>query len=249
MKAAPKPSAPMPALSQFQKFTMTRWPRAELKNAPYNPRTLTTQARKLLTKNLKTVGLLAPIVVNSTTSHILAGHQKLAILDVLEGTKAYALDVSVVKLPPKREREQNVFMNNPAAMGAWDLAALGKLLPDLDVEATGFGQLELESLLGLEGKGLFSEETQSAETQAAVGDIADMKAAREEEQAAAKGRREKMRKTTADEHEEENTERIIYVMCPSVKAREAAVGRLGFPKNTRYVPVKELLALIGGKGL
>lgn len=135
-----------PRISRFQKFTVERWRRTEIKNAPYNPRTIDSYAKKKLAANLKKIGLLETLVVNRRTGNLVSGHQRLACLDVLEGTSDYMLDVSVVELTEKQEREQNIFMNNPGAQGAWDVQALGEVLKDLEIEATGFDKMDLEVL-------------------------------------------------------------------------------------------------------
>jgi ParB-like chromosome segregation protein Spo0J len=187
------PKAPKDlALCPFQKFVVERWDRRKIKNAPYNPRTISKDAQKRLAAKIKKRGLLQAVTVNATTCNLVGGHKRLAILDALMGTSAYLLDVCVVKLTPKQEREENVAFNNPALAGDWDLAALADVLPGLDLEETGFEALELEALLGTQGKGLFSEEEQPPEVQDVVDDLDEMAGAREEEAAAAKDRRQKM---------------------------------------------------------
>lgn len=119
---------------------MRRMRREELQGAPYNPRTITPQAKRALRANLETVGLLGPVVWNERTGLVVGGHQRLASLDALEGRSDYLLDVSVVSLDEKAEREQNVFLNNANTQGTWDLDALGALLKgdDFDIAASGF---------------------------------------------------------------------------------------------------------------
>lgn len=134
--------------TKTQKFRVECWQRESIKNAPYNPRTLDSYARKKLDKNLRKVGLLEPIVVNAKTGNIVSGHQRLACIDAIEGKSDYTIDVSVVELSPKQEREQNIFFNNPSAQGEWDLDKLGKLLkcPDVELEATGFDPTDIQTM-------------------------------------------------------------------------------------------------------
>lgn len=148
-KQAPKDLA----LCPYQKFEVERWDRRKIKNAPYNPRTITKDAQKRLQAKIKKRGLLQAVTVNRVTNNLVGGHKRLAILDALMGTSAYLLDVCVVKLTPQQEREENIAFNNPALQGDWDLAALADVLPDLDIEETGFDNVGLEALLGEQGEG------------------------------------------------------------------------------------------------
>lgn len=140
-------------LTRFQKFTMERWNRPDIKNAPYNPRKIDSFARKKLRSFIKSFGLLAPITVNRRTGNIVGGHMRLAATDALEGPKKagrYSMDVAVVDLTEKEEREANIALNNPLMQGEWDVPLLGKLLgetsPELKIDTAiaGFEPLELQ---------------------------------------------------------------------------------------------------------
>jgi hypothetical protein len=87
--------------------------------------------------------------VNKRTGRVVSGHQRLNALDALEGTQDYHLDVTVVDLTEKEEREQNVFLNAGDAQGAFDEEMLGKLLAEaeLDVERIGLDVTTIEDLL------------------------------------------------------------------------------------------------------
>lgn len=125
---------------------MRRVHRSQLQNAAYNPRKIDKRAREKLRKNLKTVGLVEALTWNETTGNLLAGHQRIALLDSLEGSQDYMLDVSVVRMDEKTERQQNVFMNNPSTQGDYDLTALASLLKgdDFKPEDAGFDRMDLE---------------------------------------------------------------------------------------------------------
>jgi hypothetical protein len=124
--------------------------RRQIKNAEYNPRVISDAAKKKLRENIRKVGIVAPIIWNKTTGNCLGGHQRLAVLDALEGTDDYELTIAQVEMDAKTEKEQNVFLNNAAAQGDWDLEKLGALFKDgeLDLEGTGFDLAELHQLFG-----------------------------------------------------------------------------------------------------
>jgi len=136
-------------LTKTQGFVIERWKRSDIKNAPYNPRVIAPEARKRLMANLGKFGHMAPITVNRKTGNLVGGHQRLAATDAIEGSKDYLLDVAVVELSVADEKNQNIFLNNTAAQGEWDLGALTELLKDTDVDYTvaGFSNVDLEVLL------------------------------------------------------------------------------------------------------
>lgn len=178
---------------------MVRVRRSELKGAAYNPRSISAEAARRLRENLRKRGLLGPaIVVNRPTMTVIAGHKRLELLDLLEQGADYYIDVTMVELTPKEEREQNVFMNNTSTQGEFDLALFEQLLKEpeikLEPEGMGFDILELEDLLGPEAIGSLvpppSEEQKEASKSAAevAAEIAAIKAAKKE--AAAQSRAE-----------------------------------------------------------
>src|SRR5437870_10139803 len=99
-------------------------PLAALKPAPYNPRQRlkpTDPRYQKLAASLREFGLVEPLVWNETTGHVVGGHARLAILKSLG---ADTVPVSVVRLPPEREKALNVVLNNHEAQGRFDTAKL-----------------------------------------------------------------------------------------------------------------------------
>jgi hypothetical protein len=106
---------------------------SEIRAAEYNPRTITPEALKLIRENIKRVGL-----------NVLSGHQRLACLDVLNGKKEdYEITVSLVELTEQQEKEQNIFMNNPFAMGEYDQEKLPELLKGINIDFSGFSAADV----------------------------------------------------------------------------------------------------------
>jgi hypothetical protein len=234
------------ALCPFQKFVVERWDRARIKNAAYNPRIISKDAEKRLRDKLRTRGLLQAVTVNRKTGNLVGGHKRLAILDALMKGVGYLLDVCVVSLTPKQEKEENIAFNNLSLQGDWDLALLADVLPEVDIDEAGFTQVGLEAILGEAAEGLFSEAEQSEETQAAVEDLDELAEARAEEQAAAKERRQKMReKGRADR---EDTARVAMIVFPNRKAKDAWLESIGLEAGTRYVDTSIAKRLVLRKG-
>lgn len=133
-----------------EKFEMLELHRSQLKGAPYNPRTLSDKARDHLKANIKKVGIIQPPIWNKRSGNIVGGHQRLAMLDAIEGTNDYRLTVAVVDFDSKTEKEQNIFLNNVNAMGDWDLEKLKDLFKEGEVDAllAGFDMAEIYQLFG-----------------------------------------------------------------------------------------------------
>ena len=127
-------------------------PIEKLRPAPYNPRldlARTDPRYRKLQRSLRDFGLVEPLVWNQRTGHVVGGHQRLKILREL-GTKE--VPVSIVDLPPEREKALNLVLNNREAQADWDVARLEAILtelsesPELDFHETGFERRHLELL-------------------------------------------------------------------------------------------------------
>lgn len=127
--------------------------RSQIQLAWYNPRKISNDARKRLKRNLKDKGLLGGIVWNEKTGNLVAGHQKLSIIDEVEKYNPntyendYEIRVEVVNLSEKEEKEQNVFMNSPSAQGEYDNDLLADLMKDIDYEVAGLTQEDINILI------------------------------------------------------------------------------------------------------
>jgi hypothetical protein len=131
-----------------QRFEYREIERAAITPAPYNPRTMSADAEQRLRANLARVGLLTTLVWNERTGHLVGGHQRLRLLDELEGGTAYRLGVAVIDVDDARERELNVFLNNTWAQGEFNADALLALIAEAGGEesvitAMGFTAPEL----------------------------------------------------------------------------------------------------------
>ncbi len=140
----------MPALHASEKWVPRQIRRSDIKNAPYNPRYITEQAKKRLRLALAKTGLIGPITWNKRTSNIVGGHQRLAGLDAIAHRKAYSLTVAEVDMSEAEEIAANILLNNPETQGQWDFEKLGDLLkkPELDLEAAGMGSADVYRIIG-----------------------------------------------------------------------------------------------------
>lgn len=110
---------------------------ADLMPAPYNPRTISSEALAGLRASVERFGLVEPVVWNRRTGHVVGGHQRLKALQALGET---ATQVVVVDLDEIEEKALNVALNSPAIAGEFTpelhalLAEIEAALPDLSDE-------------------------------------------------------------------------------------------------------------------
>ena len=134
--------------------------RSQINLADYNPRRITAEARKLLKKNLETVGLMGGIIWNKTTGNLVSGHQRLSLLDkdnkykpATDGNPPendYELEVVEVELSIEEEKKQNIFLNNQNAQGMFDTDKLKVVMEDIKFdEDTGFSKKQSMSIFGI----------------------------------------------------------------------------------------------------
>lgn len=144
-----------------------------LNPAAYNPRTIDASSRKRLRDSIKRDGLVETLVWNRQTGTLVSGHQRLSVLDELEGGQDYEIEVAVIDVSPTRERELNVRLNNEQLTGSFDLEKLQEMVAgveDINLDALGFSQADLREFFPeqLDPEGLF---TPGADLQAEIAKI------------------------------------------------------------------------------
>lgn len=103
----------------------------DLKPAPYNPRTMQEVARKGLAVSLGEFGDISGLVWNKRTGHLVAGHQRLSVLQqehgdqlrIIKNTlitpKGEKYPIRIVDWSEDKERLANITANNPAIQGSF----------------------------------------------------------------------------------------------------------------------------------
>ncbi len=165
----PKPEKPAIVLerTEHQGGTYIEVRRDMIAGCSYNPRKISSYARNLLKKKLESVGCVTPIVFNRRTGNVVAGNQRLSILDELEGNQSYMVGVMAIDVDEKTEREMNVALNNRQSQGQFDKEAFLELVRDgsLDLAEAGMTRIDLEIEFGRlpEIAGIFAQEQQAAQ--------------------------------------------------------------------------------------
>lgn len=118
----------------------------DMERASYNPRVELMPGDteyENLRRSILTYGEVLPVIWNRRTNRVVGGHQRLT---VMENEGKTEVDVSVVDLDEKAEKQLNVALNK--IQGGWDEEKLAELLVDLGEDAvlTGFSQTEIDQL-------------------------------------------------------------------------------------------------------
>ena len=137
-------------MANYKQAETKKVKRSVLNFASYNPRKISDKAKKALRDNIERVGLLGGIVWNKRTGNLVSGHQRVTILDEINGYDGkgndYFINVEVVDLSEKEEKEQNLFMNNKNVQGEFDEETLKTIMNDIDFSNAGFDDFDISSL-------------------------------------------------------------------------------------------------------
>jgi len=124
---------------------------SKINPAPYNPRKdlkPDDPQYQQLVRSMDEFGCVQPLVWNRRSGNLVGGHQRFKVL-LAQGVKE--VQVSVVDLPPAKEKALNLALNKIS--GDWNHGKLTELLgeltslPEIDVAITGFEMPEVEQLL------------------------------------------------------------------------------------------------------
>lgn len=246
----------MPRLSQYQKFTPHRVARRDLVNAEYNPRQIDKSARKELERIIKKKGLIQAITWNKRTGNIVGGHQRVAILDTLERSMDYSLDVDMIDCSLEEEKEFNLILNNPEIQGVFDPFKLeGMFSSGVDFQAAGFSSMTVQTLFP-EAPQLASMLSAERAPEPVKRDLAALQELSEQPRTASGKKRqadetpeervERMRREKKEHREKaqerEDTENYAVVFCRDRADREDFMESLGLGRDERNVDVRVVRA-------
>lgn len=246
--------------------------RALIANADYNPRLISKEAEKKLRGSLRESGLVSTLTWNQRTGNLVGGHQRLAILDALEKRGDYEIDVSVVDLDDKEERELNILLNNPNVQGDYDIDRLAAMIPSIDVSNVGFELSDLQFMFdGTEHESLFSPPMDDEGASAAIvagatsliaeanlgertaeapnGRLANGQAIRDPEKHAAIIAERNAAKERAKNDPLHNEDFMLIIVCSTTAERNEIRAALGVMTTGRHVSGREILPVLREAGL
>lgn len=226
-----KKKEPTPKYKQSETIIVKR---SQINFAPYNPRKEDPEIVRKLKKNFKSVGFLGGIVWNRRTSYLVSGHKRVQTLDIINNYdgapgKDYDIKVEAVDLDDKTEREQNIFMNSPSAMGEFDMEKMKILVPSIDYEAAGLSEADMN----IYGISIMQEEV-NAGASSVVDDFEEMQRPYEERKAAVKQMKEQIRQQS--EQKVEDIESYVMLNFKSYRAKSAFMLRFGFAPDDKIIP-------------
>lgn len=219
------------AISKFQKFKIETICRSDIKSAAYNPRVISQEAKKRLHKNIGKHGLVQPLVWNRRTGNLVSGHQRLEILDSLEKSQDYALEVSVIDITEKDERILNVQLNNPSMQGEWDLDKLTALANDADIspDQFGFSEGDIAVLFGQESLDeILIDKVEVSNTKQKFREIKEKRK---------RGQKEMEDKNDADFY--------FTVVCENKEQKQALMRYFGIPEWECFVNGSKIASKLG----
>lgn len=225
-KASPKTSASKQKYNQSETIVIKR---SLIKAAPYNPRKEDAEVVRKLKKNFKSVGFLGGVVWNKLSGYLVSGHKRIQTLDIINcydgGAETdYDVKVEAVELDDKTEREQNIFMNSPSAMGGFDTDKLRELIPDLDYQAAGLTDQDL-SIIGFE--------FQIPEIDEIVTDLSELSSTYDERKEAVKQMKAQIKQQSNDRVDEH--EAFVTLSFDTYKAKTAFMRRFGFASDEKFI--------------
>lgn len=202
--------------------------RSQIKAAPYNPRKEDAEVVRKLKKNFKSVGFLGGVVWNKLSGYLVSGHKRIQTLDIINGydgtTNDYEVKVEAVELDDKTEREQNIFMNSPSAMGEFDTDKLRELIPDLDYQAAGLTDQDL-SIIGFE--------FQAPEIDEMVTDMSELSSTYDQRKEAVKQMKAQIKQQSIDRVDEH--EAFVTLSFDTYKAKATFMRRFGFASDEKFI--------------
>lgn len=234
----------VPPLSKLQGFEMVTIDRRQIKNAPYNPRTISPAQRRKLTASLKRFKLVEPLVWNARTGNLVGGHQRLSVIDGIEGTDEYSLTVARINVDDSTEKALNIALNNPEAQGQYDLDLLADTISSIYetsptlIQDAGFDVSNLSLMFG--DSFLTGNAAKQAESDAPLveqlNDMYEAGAAAEKQRKSASGGSGKTAATSPDESSDESSDdsqppESQTADDPNAPPDEATYGQKGWTKQ------------------
>ncbi len=132
-------------MSKHKSSEPVKLKRSDISLADYNPRKLSPEARKKLKANIKRLGIMGGIVWNEESGNLVSGHQRVSILDEINGypKKDYDITVEKVNLSDTEEKEQNIFLNSKSVQGEFDSDLMADIINEIDPLLAGLDEFDL----------------------------------------------------------------------------------------------------------
>ncbi len=212
--------------TEYQKGEELYIRRTEIAEAPYNPRVMGEGQEKRLRRAIQAHGLIGTLFWNRRSGNLVAGHQRLKQLDVLEGyparTADYEIRVTAIDVPEREEQQLNVLLNNPSVQGEFDIELLGRMMEDGGLNPDELGFTDSDMAFMFDGDPRF---TQLFE------DTPEVEAVKDKIREVREARSRSMDKMQA----EQSAEFYTMLVFPDETAKKAFLRAVGIPAFEQYV--------------
>ena len=245
---SPNPSPGSGIKTALQKFTYREIPRSEILLDPENPRSISPLARKRLKAKIQEVGCVEPLVWNEKAGMLVGGHQRISIMDELEGypdkVKDYTVAVAVVRLTERQHRALSIFLNNSGAQGQFERDPFFALLQKgVSLDDIGYSKVDLEfefgdlsSVPGIDS--MFAPVKKAAEPVAQkLAGLADIK-----------DRKKKVREQNAAVEPEQDADYYLMVCWNNRDEKVKWLASHGQPEGLKMMSAEEFMVLVKGEG-
>ncbi len=204
--------------------------RSQIHFSPYNPKRHTEEGVNQQLRNFKLRGFLGGIVWNETTGNLVAGHKRIMAMDKFYGNTEekpvdYNVKVEKVKLDPKAEKEQNVYMDARSTNTPQDYDLIALILPEIDYKLAGLDANEL-NLISIE-----SPTMDIAPREEIRQDYAELGKEAEQKKADVKAAKEKIKNNV----QENQGETYVSLSFDTYENKCAFMERFGFATDLRFI--------------
>ena len=217
------------AKTKFENFNAETINRRDIKNAEYNPRIMTKDAKKRLKKSIQEDGLVSALTWNRRTGNLVGGHQRLEQLDALEGSQDYDLTVCVIDVDEREEAKLNVKLNNPSMQGDWDIDKLALMTEEFDLSIDDMGFASDDAALLFDGDDRFTDLYDTPEAEAEKDKIRQIKEERE--------------KIRVEEKKNNDANFMVVVVFKDSEERDEFMKRIHVQKWEQYVTAEQVYRL------
>lgn len=209
--------------------------RTRIRFADYNPRKKSDFVVKEIIKNFKKVGYLGGIVWNELTGNIVSGHKRLEALDVINkynnGENDYQIQVEVVTLDDKTEKEQNIYMNSKSVQGQFDYEILGSLINEIDINLAGLSESDMHIIEAYMPK--------NDEIELIKNDIGDINRTAEEKKDLVKQAKKDFKENLKESQKQFNA--YVTLSFSDYKTKEEFLENFGFEPNITVIKGEEFI--------
>lgn len=208
--------------------------RSKITLAKYNPRKISDEAKRKLKANIRKHGILGGLIWNEQTTNLVAGHQRITILDEInkydpeDKESDYIVRVEKVSFDLKTEKAQNIFLNNAAVQGEFDDDLMRALIVEIDHLDAGLDDYDL-ALYGVD-----LEPFENDDVEDEINELYEpVQKSKEERTQAVKDMRQEIKAKA--ENKAQDMESYVTLSFDTYQAKSAFMMRFGYHASEKFI--------------